>query len=261
MDSDAAFKACRRVGEHMAHVQVHSEDVALREPTLVEGLPGAGLVGKIAADHLVDRLDMTHYADIRCDGLPEVAVYRGGETGLQPPVRLYADGEHDLLVLQSDVPVSPSAASEFATCITGWLDDNGVTPLYLSGLSAEKEGVPELYGVATGTANDRLEGTDIGPPPEDGLVSGPTGALLHEAGRRGLDGVGLIVQAETQFADPEAARIILVDGVEALTGVAVETDDLVDQAEEIRQARERLAKRMQEADEESTQAQPLRMFQ
>ena len=58
----------------MAHVEIHRDDIELDAPTLVEGLPGVGLVGKLAADHLVDALDMVHYGTARCDGLPEIAV-------------------------------------------------------------------------------------------------------------------------------------------------------------------------------------------
>ncbi|MFC6836481.1 proteasome assembly chaperone family protein [Halomarina ordinaria] len=246
----------------MAHIAVEP-DISLSNPTLVEGLPGVGLVGKIAADHLVETLDMTYYGAVHCDGLPRVAVYHGDSSELKPPVRLYADEERDLLVLQSDVPVSPQNATDFASCITGWLTDNDVTPLFLSGLPTEKDDdVPAVYGIATGDGDALLDEAGIVPPVESGLVSGPTGALLYEAGRHELTGVGLIVEADAQFPDPEAARAILENGVKPLVDVEVNTEELVDQAEDIREARERLAQRMQQAEEgESTQAQPLRMFQ
>jgi uncharacterized protein len=244
----------------MAHVDVHA-DLDLDSPTLVEGLPGAGLVGKIAADHLVEQFEMEWVASCFCEGLPRVAVYRTGHADTMPPVRLYADAERDLLVLQSDVPVSPSQANEFAGCLTGWFDANDVFPLYLSGLPEGYDEVPELYGIATGDATARLEAADITPPDEAGLVSGPTGALLHEANVRDLPAIGLIAETEAQFPDPTAAQKILTKGIEPLTGIEVETDSLVEQAEKIRKARERLAKQVHEADDESTEAKPIRGFQ
>jgi uncharacterized protein len=71
----------------------------------------------------------------------------------------------------------------------------------------------------------------------------------------------LIVESDPRFPDPEAARVLLVEGIEPLAGVEVDTDDLVDRGEEIREAKERLAKRMQEGGDESTQARPLGMYQ
>jgi uncharacterized protein len=230
---------------------------------MVEGLPGVGLVGKIAADHLIESYDMTHYANVHCDALPKVAVYGDGERGVNPPVRLYADTERDLLALQSDVPVTPAAAMEFAQCLTNWEVDHSVTPLYLSGLPHEKESdeVPSLYGVGSGDVAGRLDEAGIDPPNGDGLVSGPTGALLHDALTRGATAFGLVVESDPQFPDPEAARVLLKHGIEPLTGLEVDTDDLVEHAEEIRKAKEQLARRMQQASEEATQAQPIRGYQ
>jgi uncharacterized protein len=244
----------------MAHVE-ELVDVTLSEPTLVEGLPGLGLVGKIAADHLVETFDMAYVAGIHCDGIPNVAVYHEGSSEVLPPVRIYADEGRDLLVLQSDVPVSPSNAEEFATCVTGWLQSNDVFPVYVSGLAEEKDTPPSVHGIATGGAGDRLEAAGLSPPPAGGVVSGPTGALVHAAAEAAFDSVGLIVQSESQFPDPEAARSVIERGIEPLAGVDADTEALLEHAEKIRNVREQMAKQVQQADDASTEAQPIRGFQ
>jgi len=247
----------------MAHVTEHA-DLDLSEPVLVEGLPGVGIVGKIAADHLVDALGMTYYASLDdCDGIPEVAMYAADDHAVRPPVRVYAAEEADLLALVSDVPISPARAEQFAACLTAWLAEVGATPIYLSGLpSDDKDTPPSMYGIATGDGGRHLEAADVATPSEDGLVSGPTGALLSAARESGLDSVGLVVQSDSQFPDPEAARVLINDGVAPIADVDVDLDALVDKAGEIRSAKERLAEQMQQAnDRESTQAKPLRMYQ
>ena len=249
----------------MPHVDVQIDGIEFDDPTLIEGLPGVGLVGKIAADHLVRTFDMPHYASVYCDGLPRVAVYREGEPDLRPPVRLHADADRNLLVLQSDVPVSPSDATDFATCIVNWLDEHGVTPLYLSGLPTEDtedaEGAPALRGVSTGMGSNVLDRAGLAPVDESGVISGPTGALLHRSVEIGLSSVGLVIESDPRFPDPGAAQVLLEDGIEPITDIEIDTDDLVEQAERTRTAREQLAARMQQADDESTQAQPLQMYQ
>jgi uncharacterized protein len=245
----------------MAHVDVVTS-VELDSPTMVEGLPGVGLVGKIAADHLVETFGMTHYANVHCSGIPPVAVYQEGDNELLPPVRLYADADRNLLVLQSDVPVSPAAAREFADCLGDWFDSGAIFPLYLSGIGREKsDAPPAMYGVGVGDGRTRLADVDIPVPSETGLISGPTGALLNDAVEDGQHAVGLVVESDPRFPDPEAARVLITKGIEPLAGIEVSTEDLVDRAEEIRDAKERLAKRMQEASDESTQARPLGMYQ
>jgi len=246
----------------MANITVRTS-VTLDAPMLVEGLPGVGLVGKLATDHLVDQLEMTHVASVGCAGLPRVAVYREDRRTLQPPVRLYADEEHDLLALQSDVPVSPSSATEFVGCLTDWIADRDATPLYLSGLASQHETdePPAVFGAATGDGGQLLEEVGLDLPPESGVVSGPTGALLDEAGRRDLAALSLVVESDPRFPDPEAARQLLVEAIQPLTGVEVDTDTLIEQAEQIQDQKEQLAARMRQAEDESSRAQPLRMFQ
>lgn len=245
----------------MANIDIVNEEIEPAGAMLVEGLPGVGLVGKIVADHLISTHEMDYFAGVHCKGVPQTAVYRGERSELRPPVRLHADEDGNLLVLQSDVPISPSEATEFAACITGWIESNDITPLYLSGLPDQSDNAPELYGVATGNGSELLDEAGIVPPEDGGLISGPTGALVYHACRNELDGVGLIVETNPQFPDPEAARVMLEGGIEPLTGIDVNTDDLVKQAEEIQETREQLAQRMHQGDDESSQAEPIRMFQ
>ncbi|MEF8882812.1 MAG: PAC2 family protein [Halapricum sp.] len=245
----------------MARVNVHRDSLEFDEPVLVEGLPGLGLVGKIAADHLVDTFEMDHYASIHCDGLPEVAIYDADGPGVEPPVRIHADEKRDLLVLQSDVPISPSAADEFSTCLTGWLDEMDAFPLYISGTRREDDEITEVFGLSTAGAGARLDGLEVDLPGERGVVSGPTGALLYHAERADLDGLAFVVEASPQFPDPAAAKTLLDRAVEPMAEIEVETETLVEQAQEISAAKEKLARRMQQAEDESSQAQPVGMYQ
>lgn len=240
-------------------------DFSVDDPVMVEGLPGVGLVGKIATDHVIEQLDMDFVATVDCEGIPRVAIYNEDDTTVQPPVRLYADEANDVLALQSDIPVSRTAAREFAGCVTTWLEEHDALPLYLSGLPVQDldpEKVPDLFGIATGDAAGILDDHAIPLPPERGVVGGPTGALLNRAGARDIDAVGLVVDSDPQFPDPAAARRLIEHGIEPIAEIDVGTEELVDRAEEIQDQKEVLAQRMQEAaEEESTQAKPLRMFQ
>lgn len=117
----------------MAHIRVVDDEVDLRNPTLVEGFAGAGLVGKIVADHMIDATALGHYANGHCDGFDQVAVYDRGTPGLASPVRLYADPSDEVVVLQSDIPVETDAAEEFAECFAPWLANNAM-PVFIAGL-------------------------------------------------------------------------------------------------------------------------------
>jgi len=233
------------------------QELDLDSPFVVEGMPGVGLVGQIIVDHLDDSFGMSYHAVVDCDSLPQVAIFEGGVHGVRPPVRLHADEENDLVVLKSDVPVSPNAEG-FANCLLGWMEEVDATPLFVSGLPQRAEGVPSLYGVSTGDGDDLL--SDIEAPDSGGVVSGPTGALLKEAGDREMDAVGLIVEADPQFPDPAASRVVVEKGVAPITGVDVDTSALVEKSEEIMEKKEELAKKMQAEEEESSTATPTGMY-
>lgn len=234
----------------------------LEEPTLVEGFPGVGLVGKIATDHLIDQLEMRYYASVDCEGLPRIGVYRSGDRTARPPVRLYVSDEHDLLALQSDVPIVAAAVNNVADCVTQWVVDHDATPLYLSGLPAERETKPDLYGIATGSVGETLATHGISPPPEDGVITGPTGALINRAAHREHDSYGIVVECSPQFPDPEAASVLLEEAVAPIADISIDTDELLERDAEIKEQREQFAQQMRAiAQEESSQAQPLRMYQ
>ncbi|AXR77876.1 proteasome assembly chaperone family protein [Natrarchaeobaculum sulfurireducens] len=247
----------------MAELRLHGPEITLESPWLIEGFPGVGLVGKIATDHLIEHLEMRYYASVHCEGLPMVGVYRGDDRTVRPPVRLYVSEAHDLLALQCDTPVAANAVETVAACLTSWIVDQNATPIYLSGLPTERdESRPELYGIATGEAGEILTTHDVPLPPEDGLVTGPTGALLNRAAQAGHDSIGLVIQCDPQFPDPEAASVLIDDAIAPLTDLEVDVQDLLERAEEIRDQRERLAQQMQQVgQDESSQAKPLRMYQ
>ena len=248
----------------MAQIRFQGSEADLEKPVLVEGFPGLGLVGKIATDHLIDELDMRYYASVDCEGLPRLGVYRGGDRTARPPVRIYVDEERDLLALRSDAPITSEAVGSVAECLTEWIVSQDALPLYLSGLPAEREdeGEPDMYGIGTGDAGEILETHDIDLPPEDGVVTGPTGALINRAAQRDYDSVGLVVESNPKFPDPESASVLLEEAICPIADIEIDVEELLDRAAEIREKREQFAQQMQQiGQEESSQAQPLRMFQ
>ena len=55
------------------------EEVELNNPIFIEALPGVGHVGKLVADHMVDELDATKFAEIYSPTFPpQVLVGEGG---------------------------------------------------------------------------------------------------------------------------------------------------------------------------------------
>lgn len=248
----------------MADIRVTDDSVDPTGATLIEGMPGVGLVGKIATDHLIDDREMTEFASVRGEGIPPVTVFDDDERGVNSPIRLYVDESEELVALRSDVPVHVMDAPLFAERLTEWIVDHDVLPIYLGGLPAERSGdeVPSVEGIGVGAGTVHLDDADVAPPADGGMISGPCGALLSEAADRDVDAVGLMVDTDPRFPDPQGSHALIEQGINPVAGVDVPTQRLVDQAEEIMEQREELAKRMQQADQhEATQVSRTGMYQ
>lgn len=248
----------------MAHINVANAGLALDEPTLLDGLPGKGLVGKLIADYVVSELEMEYYAGVHCEGVPSVAAYRPSESRVRPPIQLYADAERDLLALVSDIPISTANAPEFATCLIDWLRRNSVVPVYVSGLpgTALNDDAPErrLYGLSTGGGERLLEEADVEPPRHAGMVTGPTGALLNRSADEGLDSVGFLVETDDALPDYEAAKTVIERGVGPVAGLDVDTRPFEDGSIEMSPVAESALSQLDDSDDGSTSAKPTPTF-
>lgn len=248
----------------MVEIRLYDEEVSFAGSTLVEGMPGVGLVGKIATDHIIERVGMTEVGEIRGEGIPPVTVFDEGERGVNSPIRLFHDADSDMLALRADVPIHTMDLPSFDEELTAWLADHDVLPIYLSGIPAEREGdeVPNVTGVGVGEGQDRLDAEAVAPPEEAGMITGPGGALLSAAHAEDLDAVGLMVGTDPRFPDPQGAHALIKGGINPVAGTDVATERLVEEAEQIMEQRKELAQRMQQADQaESSQVSRTGMFQ
>lgn len=239
-----------------------TSDANLDSPTLVEGLPGVGLVGKIAADHMKEELEMEEYGSVRSEGLPPVSVFEAGNREVKSPVRLFVDEAHDLLALHSAVPIEVLDEQVFVEELTEWVAEVDATPIYLAGIAEERDpgDAPEVYGISTGAGGDLLSDAGVEPPTETGLIQGPGGALLQEAKDRDVDAVGLLVESDPRFPDPQGAQRIIDRGIEPIAGVEVDTGRLSEEAEDIVSQRESMMQQMQQAEERGDQVSTRGMF-
>lgn len=248
----------------MVEIHVTDSSVDATGTTLIEGMPGIGLVGKIATDHIINSREMTQFASIRGEGIPPVAVFDDSKRDVNSPIRLYIDDEEKLVALRSDVPVHVMDAPRFAERLTEWIIDHDVVPIYLGGLPGDREAdeMPGVEGIGIDDGQSRLDEAAVEPPTDSGVISGPCGALLSEAVDEGVDAIGLIVDTDPRFPDPQGAHALIQQGIAPVADLDIETQRLVEQAEEIMDQRRELAKRMRQANQhEASQVSRTGMFQ
>lgn len=237
-------------------------DLEPEEPTLIEGLPGHGLVASIAVDRITEQLALHRYGTIRSEAFPPAASFTNGL--IQDTVRVYAGSDPAVMTLQSDVPLPQEAFSGLSRCVLEELAEAFERAIFLAGAPAQSE---EQRGTVTGIATedrlkDELSEAGIAVEEDSGAVGGVTGALVTACYHAEVPATLLLVRADPRLPDPGAAHSVIEDALEPLVEFDIDTDELLDKAEKIQQQKQRIAQQIQQAQgqqAESMQAQT--MFQ
>lgn len=201
----------------MGYVElVKIKDVKLKDPVLVQGVPGLGLVGKIAANYLIENLGSEKIASIFSDHLtlPDgtSGVRVDGDEIVPPSYDLYLvrGGSCDLIVLTSDVQPNVFGQYEIGELVLDYAQQLGVKIVITMG--GYVPGSPEVKGVFACVNDDNFmrKLNEVGVKPlTGGYVTGAAGLLVGLADLRGLIGACLLGTTNGAFPDPKASKMVL----------------------------------------------------
>lgn len=217
------------------------------EPTLIEGLPGHGLVASIAVDQITKQLELDLYGGIRSEDVPPVLSFRDGR--VQDTVRVYSGANPDVMTLRSDVVLPPSAYNPFSECVLSDLAAEFSRGIFLAAAPAQSDDQRgEIFGVATDAeVESGLEAAGVPLANGEGLVGGITGALVDECYVQGVPAALLLVRADPHAPDPDAARIVIENALEPLVEFDIDTRVLREQASQIQQQKQQIARQLEES--------------
>lgn len=194
------------------------------EAILFSGLPGIGLVGKIAVDYLIKKLSPEKSAEIFSDSFyPSVVT----DQGLIEPVKdtLYhakIKGK-DLFILAGDAQpkldfngLNTTLHYEFALKLVEYLKKAGIKEIYsLAGIEIGDKRIKGKPGVVVAaTSKPILEGfKKLGArvSQEKGLITGSAGLLLGIGKANGIEGACLMGETSSRivYSDSESAKEVL----------------------------------------------------
>jgi len=211
-------------------------------PTLIEGLPGQGLVAAIAVDLVTEQLGLEHHGNVVSDAFPPVASFEDGR--VRDLVRVYAGADPSVMTLQSDVALPRSAFDPLATAVLEDLAPEFDRAIFLAGTAAESEDtVGTVSGVATDeTVADQLRAEGISLAEGRGLVGGVTGALANACYHADVPAAILVVESHPFLPDPAAAQAVIETALEPLVDFDIETTKLEEQADRIREQMDQVAR-------------------
>ena len=118
---------------HLDEVQIcNFEEVDLKEATVIAGFPSIGLVSTIAANYLIDALNLKQIGCITSPQFPALSVVHTGEP--LSPVRIYSgiqDNGEKIVVFVSEFKPKPNLINSISEAIMNWATKTDVSFLYL----------------------------------------------------------------------------------------------------------------------------------
>ncbi len=238
-----------------------AEKVTLRDPILVEGLPGVGNVGKLAADYLRDQLKTKPLATVLSRFFPpQVYVNEDGIIRLVSNELSYyrnPKGPRDIVILGGDYQgISPEGQYEITHRVLEFVQKLGVREVFTLAGFAQGHVVekPRVLGAATSRARveamKKLGVVFSRNDPGGGLI-GASGLFLGLGRLFQMEGVCLMGETSGYFVDPRGAQAVLKVLARAIE-IDVDFGDLESKAKEI----DRIAQRIHETEKATGEPTP-----
>jgi len=211
-----------------------------RPSYMLIALPDAGLVGVIAATHLIKQLGMNDVGGVDSHLLPPIAVIHKGVP--RPPIRIFAK-DRLMVVFSEFLPPTPAIYS-FVSAILDYATRRGVDSIVcITGLPIpnrfEVEKLNTYFIPSIPEISEKIASLGI-KPFENGYLVGPYAILIKEAARRRMPAIVILTESFMEFPDPEASARSL-EALAKIVGVNIDVKELLEQAEIIRiKAREHM---------------------
>jgi len=213
--------------------------------TVVFGFPDVGLVGVIAASHLVDELKLVEVAYVDSTLLPPLVVLHEGLP--HSSIRIF--GDDNLLLVISEVPVPVDVIYPVMDALIDWGRSKNIKMMIaLGGIPIQdRQDAKELKVFAAASSPEALK------IPEDkqieilteGYLVGAQAIMLQRAANNKIPAITLLAQCFYNYPDPEAAAEVLKE-LGRITGIKVNFVKLLEKGEEIRLRARDVMKRTQE---------------
>jgi len=219
-----------------------SEKPTLKDPVLIEGLPGIGFVANIATLHLIRELNAKLFAEIRSSSFQDFAMTAGEGKARFPTNELYYhkgrnNEERDLIILYGNTQAL-TTFGQYELCgkildIAKELGCRYVTTL--GGLRKDEKiaEIPKLYCAASDLETLK-DAVSIGAEIIEGQIFGIAGLLVGLCPLWEMRGICLLAETPGFYPDVSAARQAL-DALNKMLKLNVNMERLGTAAEKTRE--------------------------
>ncbi|KCZ72069.1 TIGR00161 family protein [Candidatus Methanoperedens nitroreducens] len=221
-------------------VKIICKPIESENPLIIEGFPGIGLVGNITCQYIIEELKMKYIGSIDSKYFPPLAVLFNGIITM--PVRIYESEKHGIVVVISDIPIHPTASYDISKVLVDWMQSVHARNIISIAGIATTTGERRVFGGATNAEMlDKIK--DITEIFQVGTISGISGSIMTECFIRSIPAMSLLGETPGPNPDPRAA-VQVINVLNNLFGLSIETQKLISQAEQIELELSKLAEQV-----------------
>ena len=221
-------------------VKIYSfEEIDLTGATVIAGFPSIGLVSTIAANYLIDALNLKQIGCVSSSQFPALSVVHTGEP--LSPVRIYSGIQNNgkkIVVFVSEFKPKPNLINSISETIMDWATQKGckllISPegMVVEGKSAEEDEEVEAYAIgSTEEARNMLIEKKIAQF-KNGIIAGVSGVLLNIGKQCKFNVISILAEAHPNYPDARAAAAA-INVMALLMGVEINVTPLYEESERI----------------------------
>lgn len=234
-------------GKTLVYSMPEFKNIVLKDPVLIAGFPGPGLVGSISVNYLIEKLQMKQIGCVESEFIIPGVIYYDGR--LRHPFRLYSNQEGSLCILVCEAPILIRGISSVLNLVMKWCNNNNVQEVLVLGGFARpgldnSKREPYIfssindYNVQKTSFDRKIITTYLEPTT---FIGGIPGGLLSSSLANNIPCTALFIPSRDDLPDAEGAAII-IDEINKIT----KDEKLKVDTAQLRQEGENLKKRMLE---------------
>ncbi|MCL1905201.1 MAG: proteasome assembly chaperone family protein [Methanomassiliicoccaceae archaeon] len=225
----------------MENVVKYDEHPELNEPVLIEGLPGVGNVGKIAADHMAEKLGAKRFATVYSKHFPPQVTLDQECVARLACNELYyakdANGKDIIFLLGEHQGITAEGQYELAEEILSIAMSYNVSKIFTLGgygIGTVVEEPRVLGAVSTAEFKQELEkhGVTFIPGEPSAGIAGASGLILGMSRVKGIDAACLMGETSGYFVDPKSS-VVLLKVMLKILDIDVDTKELDERSQQL----------------------------
>ncbi len=210
---------------------IETKKISLKNPIIVEGFPGIGLVGTVSASYLVEKLKMEQIGYVTSRAFPPLAAVHNYLP--MHPARVYASKQKNIIVILSEFVIPMMKVRNLAEVIFDYAKEKKAREIISLGGITIKGEQDTVYAIAsTPELAKKLGKIKNVSVIKEGATTGVAGVLLAIGAGIKYPVSSLLAEAHTEFMDPKGAAMV-IEALNSMIGLKVDTSELETEANTI----------------------------